>query len=500
MLYPRTLVSRLALLVALAFSSVTRADEPPAAAQKELGPDDPMPLEDDHPAAAHDAGMQAPETPVNPKAYAADLRALLAKVRERVIARAVAKLTASQEAQVERLGDWLFYLSLAGLLLLFRPLYLQTLYPGKTWPLFKYSVVAAGTFFIAVQLFSLSLLLLRSVQASTSEGTNPKIAVLEGAFDTLDHNAEHLAEIGPLLIEPTLAQLDAGEEEPIQVLLVDNLARLHQSATVFQEIAGVFRSVDWVFGLVPYVLTLLAAALFVKSFWPVLREVVALPERAVTGEPGIARKIVGVTFRKIGRELLSVLVLIVTFIAVTLLSGIALSLLVEPAMEAVIAFLTTTFLYLQVDPDAATGLILVAIAGVGLFLVANIAAVTLSSAFFLSRVQAIFRQRFHEKVPLRAHARFWKRGTVSLVWAQLLLVLFVLGALPIVKWIFGAFLDGEHPSFVGAMLAASAVLFLGLLLVYFVARGFRALLFLIRYKRSLEQGDTEIVTKVPSAA
>ena len=95
----------------------------------------------------------------------------------------------------------------------------------------------------------------------------------------------------------------------------------------------------------------LAAVLFVRSFWPVLREVIALPEKAVTGEPAVARQIAGVTLRKIGRELLSVLLLIVTFIAVTLLSGVMLSLVVEPTMEAVIAFL-----YPQVDPDAASGL------------------------------------------------------------------------------------------------------------------------------------------------
>jgi hypothetical protein len=470
---PRTvlIVSVLVLAFASAWAARSaRADEPPA---------EPTAVEPAAPAAP-----AAEPAAVDPAEYGAKIRTLVTSVREKVREKLEDKISDQQEQQVGRVTTLLGWFSMLGVLLLFAPLWLRKKHPGKTWPLFKYSAVAAITFIMAVNLFTVALTLLRTFQGALGTMTNPKIAVVEGAFDALDKNADDFAQLGPSLIEPTLTQLQGGEsEDPLPVLLLDNLQKFGPTFSVMKSIAGMFRAVSWIFGYVPILLSLLAAALFVKSFWPVFTEIIDLPSRAVAGEPGAARRIVGETFRKIGRELLATLCLIGTLFLVTILSGIILFQLVAPAMEAFISYIALAFVYLQVDPDASATLTLLSLAGVMIYLVLNIAAVTISSGAYLARTQTIFRQRFHDKVPLKAHKRFWGRGTLALVWAQLLPVLFNLIAVWLIDWKFDRLFRADKPNIIGAMMGAAALLAIGLAIVFWLARGVNALGFLFAYKR-----------------
>ena len=56
--------------------------------------------------------------------------------------------------------------------------------------LFKYSALAAGTFFVTVNLFGGVLFGMKTAQGALGSATNPGLAIASGTFDTLDKNAE----------------------------------------------------------------------------------------------------------------------------------------------------------------------------------------------------------------------------------------------------------------------------------------------------------------------
>jgi hypothetical protein len=409
------------------------------------------------------------------------LRAALAVARQKVLDKTLDKLEAAQEAQLDRIGTALEIFSLGGLLLLGAPLVLRRRFPGRTLLLFKYSALAAGTFVVAVNLFSVALLGLRSARGALGPLTNPQVAAVEGTFATLDKNAAELTQIGPALLGPTLAQLDADGDEPLHVVLLDNLKKLGPTASVFVTIGKLFKSVDSLAAAVPIALSLLAVVLFLRSFWPVLREIIRMPAHAASGERP-PREILRATFGTIGRELLAALALVGVLLVVTLVGGFVLFRVVEPAMEAILAFIVSAFLYLQVDPDASAGLLLLSMGGVALFLALNVAIVAVASGLYLARAQGIFRARFHDRVPLSSNAPFWKLGTLSLLWALALPLLFTLAAVPGIKAVFGAFLDGEHPSFLAAMGVSAVLLAGGLALAFWALRAGKGLRFIMTYQ------------------
>ncbi len=75
--------------------------------------------------------------------------------------------------------------------------------------LFKYSAIAAATFFVTVNLFGGVLFGLKTVQGALGSATNPSLALQNGTFDTLHDNAEdYIARQG--IRADTLMQLDGN--------------------------------------------------------------------------------------------------------------------------------------------------------------------------------------------------------------------------------------------------------------------------------------------------
>src|SRR5690606_38852709 len=77
--------------------------------------------------------------------YVAALVEQIQAVRYHVLTRVFEKLEAKSAERINMMSDILFWLSLAGLLLLLLPLFLRKHYPGRTIELFKYSALAAVT-------------------------------------------------------------------------------------------------------------------------------------------------------------------------------------------------------------------------------------------------------------------------------------------------------------------------------------------------------------------
>lgn len=205
-------------------------------------------------------------------------------------------------------------------------------------------------------------------------------------------------------------------------------------------------------------------------------ELIKLPGRAAAGEntEGVVKE----AFRKVGRELLATLCLIVLLAVVTLLSGELLALAVRPAVEN---FLNTFFvdvIYVQ-TPGASSGLIFGSLAGTVVFLVLNVMVVLVSTGFFLGKAHKIFQQRFHDKVPL-AHKKFWGWGTLALLWAQVFPVVFVLGAEPLVEKLLEKGFGKLHQTrtWTLILLGGSGVFVLGFVLCFWAFRGLKGLAFL----------------------
>ena len=361
---------------------------------------------------------------LDPKEYLALLKEVLAAQKEKVAERLEEKIAAKQEAKMATLSSILGWLSLLGLFLLLMPLGLRKKYPGQDKLLLKYSAVAACTFVVAVWLFSRVVLLLKAIQGALSSLTNPQVAVIDATFTVLENNVEDLVEVGPVLIEAPLAQVASGEQDSLPMAILDNIQRINEDVTVFKNIARQFEGVFALFGYLPVVLTIVAVVLFALSIKPVIVSIVAMPGRVAAGEAKAA-DVVKDVFRTIGREFLATLCLIGALVVVTIFSGIMLSLAVEPAIEAFLAYVFTSVIYTMAAPEFSKFAVYMSVMGALLFLVLNVAIVLVANVLFFGKVQKIFKRKFHDQVPVGAHKRFWGWGSLSLVWAHVLPVVFV---------------------------------------------------------------------------
>ncbi|MCY0994885.1 hypothetical protein OV203_47600 [Nannocystis sp. ILAH1] len=418
----------------------------------------------------------------DPAVYAARLRSQISVIRGPLLDRLADKIMDKQSQKMDQISGVLSRIALCGLLLLLLPLVSIRRYPGKFGVLFRYSALAAVTFVIAVNLFSGALMLLRGIQAGLGSVSNPQVQMVEATLALLDEKAEEMAPMGPLIIEPTLAQLSLESEEPLPVIMLENVQKFRDDMQVFSTVASFFKSVSWVLAYIPVVLTLLTGALFFLAIRPTLLEIVRLPGRAARGEAGVGRTVIKKTLQRISREFLATLGVIVVLIALTLLASVLTTYMLQPALETFIAYLSLAFIYVQVEPNASSSAVLASLVGVTLFLVFNLVAVVAASALYLGKSQKIFQRRFHDKVPLAAHRRFWRWGTIGLLWVQLFPIAYIFAAKPLVELLIDKTLDPAAPDWGFVLVSGPAVLLVLFVITFWLARGVGALRFLARYR------------------
>jgi hypothetical protein len=421
--------------------------------------------------------------------YAVALRQVVAQVRGKVMDKITAKIAQKQESKLDNFALALSLFALCGVFLLGLPLVLRKKYPGKGGPLFKYSALAALLFFLAVNLFAVVLFVMRGAQGVLGEHTNPQVQIVESTFDLFADKADDLALIGPTLVEPTLASLTGESEEPVVTQMLANAQRLKQDFTAFSKVGAVFKKVDWLFGMLPLILIGVGLFLFAKVARPTLTEIVKLPERAVSGAEGVVKQTVKLTLRNVWAEAKAAFAAVGLLVGLTLVASVLLGLVLQPALEVFIAYLTLALLYVQLSPEASTFWVLFSLTASMLFLVLNLAVVVLSSAFFLGKAQRIFQAKFREGVPLGQHKRFWTWGSLGAVWAQVLPVLYILVAVKGIGWLVEKSMDryfnAENPaaSSWGFLLASGPAMFLVTFgLVFWAARGVKALAYLAKYR------------------
>ncbi|MGN6104606.1 MAG: hypothetical protein ACTHU0_05855 [Kofleriaceae bacterium] len=407
--------------------------------------------------------------------------------RNLVLEKMAKKIAGKSDQRMHKFSLMVFGFSLLGVLLLGLPLVLRKRYPGQGKTLFKYSALAAATFFVTVNLFGGVLFGLRSVQSVLSEYTNPSVAIAVSTFETLDKNAEDYIVLGKELFAPTLEQLSRNPDEQPSVALIENGAKLVKDAKVFLHIARTFKKVDFLLGAMPILLMLVTLALFVLAIRPTLTEIIKLPAMAASGVGGnIGSQVVRNSLRRVKGELLATLCTIGVLTLLTLLSGMVLGKIVGPALDALLAYFAVSVIYLQFVESASSAVVFLALIGVVVFLVLNLASVILSLSFFLGKSQKIFQARFNERVPLSAHKRFYLWGIPSVVLIQAFPWLFIVLAGWALEKLNDAILSGSTDAnslpWGKALLAGPVLLVLGFVVLFWAVRGIKGIKFLATYK------------------
>lgn len=432
-------------------------------------------------------GEAPPE--VDRAAYAAALRDVVTDVRGRVTEKIAAKIEAGQAQTMDRIAAILSLIAWGGLLLLFMPLVLRRRYPGQGGVLMKYSLVAGLLFFLTVNLFAAVLVTMRATQGALGRYTNPQIVLVEATFDLIAAKADDMVEIGPLLIEPTLASLSGDTDEPVVSIMLDNVQKLRSDLTVFGAVGDFFGALSWVSGLLPLALMAVAIFLFVQAARPTLVEIVKLPERAALGERGVGRQAIRSTLRNVWAEVKATFGVIAILLALSLLAGFILGKVLQPAIEVFITYLSLAFLYVQLSEQASSFWILFSLMGTLLFLVINLAVVLAASLLFLARAQKALQARFRHRAPFGEHRRLWTWGALAALWSQLLPLLYITAALPAIGWLaertmtkFVLNRAPEAQNWPFVLATGPAIFVVTFVLVFWLFRGMRSLGFLARYK------------------
>lgn len=414
-----------------------------------------------------------------------DFKKVVLLVKKVVLAKMEKKMAKSAAKKLGTFSFMVFLFSLFGVFLLAIPLVYGKRYPDKRGMLFKYSALAAGVFFVTVNLFGAVLYGMKTAQTALGGSTNPALAIARGTFDTLHDNAEDYVVMGKELFVPTLMQLEGNSDEQPAVKLIENGQKIVQDAKVFMNIASLFKKVDFVFEILPIVLFLVSMVLFGLAIKPTLTEIIKLPMRAAQGEADGA----ATTRRAVGRvvgELKAGAITIGVLTLLTFLSAAILGQIVGPALDALLAYFSLAVTYLQFVTGASSGVVFITLLGVLLFLVLNLATLILSMSFFIGKTQKIFQARFNDGTPIAAHKRFFTWGIPSVLFVQVFPLVFIYFAANMLDKIneslVAGITDAEQVPWTKIMLTGPLFLVIAYMALFWAARGVKAIKFLATYK------------------
>jgi hypothetical protein len=413
-------------------------------------------------------------------------RKIVMLMKKVVLAKMEKKMAKKSAEKMAKFSLGIFCFSLLGFGLLLMPLFVKKKYPGKSGVLFKYSALAALTFFVTVNLFGGVLFGMKTAQGALGSSTNPTLAIASGTFDTLYDNADDYLVMGKELFVPTLLAMEGNSDEQPAVLLIQNGMKVVQDAKVFMSIAKMFKKLDVVFSILPIVLFFVTMILFALAIKPTLIEIIQLPMRAASGELGAGKATTKNALRRVWGELLATLCTVGVLTVLTLVSAAILGQIVKPALEALLSYFALAVNYLQFVEGASSGVVFLALFSVVLFLALNLATLILSMSFFLGKCQKIFQARFNDGTPIATHKRFFKWGIPSVLFVQVFPLVFILVAQKALERINDSLLsnikDADAVPWTKIMLAGPFFLVAAYMLMFWGARGIKAIGFLLSYK------------------
>lgn len=265
------------------------------------------------------------------------------------------------------------------------------------------------------------------------------------------------------------------------IALLNNAMAIKEDFKAFEAVRGWMESLSGVMGYLPPILSVVAVLLFVLGLKEVLIDIIKLPERVVKGEVTGAQTLKTV-FRKLGAEMKATGMLLLILIVIMIFSSAFLSTAVEPAIEAFMAYTFTTYFYVASEAQASTGVVYGSLGGSLLFTLLNVLTIFVTTLMFLGKMQKVFRAKFHERVPYKAQRGFLKWGTLSLLWAFILPLLYISFAQPAVESLIESQVEGGEINWSMLLLSGPLVLTVGFLVFFWLVRGLKAMLYIIRFK------------------
>lgn len=413
-------------------------------------------------------------------------RAALAIAKKVVVKRMGDKMAKKQAKKMATFAKTIFIFSLLGFLLLLMPLVLAKKYPGKMGVLVKYSALAAVTFFVLVNLFGGVLYGMRTVQGKLSHFTNPALAVVNGTFETLDTNAEDYAVMGKELFMPTIKALRGNTDEQPAVLILQNGQKVVKDAMVFVRAAKAVKKVMFVLDYVPIILFIVTLLLLVLAIRPTLMAIIKLPAQVAGGDEAAGGKVVKQSIARVIGEAKATGCTIGVLFVMTLISALVLDQIMAPAVDALLRYFSLSVQYLQYEPDASSGNVFLALFGVIFFLVINLGVLIVSMAFFIGKMQKIFQARFNHGMAISEHAPFIKWAIPSVLLVQLFPLIFIFVADKVLQSVaYGVTKGVTNPDDVAwgkSLVAGPLCLVVAFLVLFWAARGFKAIKYLFKYK------------------
>lgn len=394
-----------------------------------------------------------------PSISAETFREVVALTRAAVLP---AKEQAMARTSADKVGSFslgLFWFSLLGLGLLAIPLI------AKDRP-FKYCAIAAATVFVTINLFGVAML-------GMKVAPSPSRALASGTFDTLHDNAEDYTTLGKELFVPTLMAIDGRSDAQPAVSLIDNGTRIVADAKIFASVARMVNKLDGAFATLPITLFVVTLVLFALAIRPTLTAIIA----AETTDSAM---------RQARGHALATACTVGVLAVLAVVSSLIIARIMGPAADALLGYFSLAVSYLRFIEGASSGLVFLTLFSVVLFLALTFGTLVLTMSFFLGTCQKVFRAHFIDGTPLSANKRFFQWGVPAVLFVQLFPLAYVLVAEKILDTINASLLasiqDADQVSWTKLMLAGPIVLVVAYALIFWGARGFRAIGFLLSYK------------------
>jgi hypothetical protein len=460
---------------------------------------------------------EAEQDPVaNPAFIARDKLLSWINKAEAIVLTKIRDKAALSQAKSTRLITYILLIVaiLGGLVVLLLPLKLRKQYPGKDAIIWRAGGLAAATFVLSVLLLGVCLLTMRTVQNSVAaEATNPQLRVAVGTFDILKRettaeNFSNMTRKGLDFVKTPLRKLqektalkrqqadaaaDAAEDdtafiavmalhwadmlqEPEVKRMAKNATLLKGQADTFKGIIGFFKKINWLMGMIPIILSLLAVVLYLLPLKKTLLAITRAPAEIASGATDTATvfKRTMTTIKAEARSLLPFMGIILLFIPIT---GFLLALAVPTTVEVLLEYAIRTVFYLLFQ-DALASVLYASLGSAMALLVLMLALFIIATTFFLGSSRKLLQLIYHEGHTFAQHKDFWVKGSLFIVGAMLLPVLYSFG----LEWVFNTWVKGDIKTLSAKEMVTLPLLGALLLPAFFwAARGFKLFGYVKRY-------------------
>lgn len=349
---------------------------------------------------------------------------------------------------------------------------------------FGYVALAAGLVFFGMSLLAGTLLATERLQALAGRGAAPNLTAMTATLDALDDGAEQVERFGPAVVTPLLRDLGAGDTTPLPAAFVGAVGRhapdAEGHAPTFETAAVMARALDAGAQHVPAALVLLVVLVFLSALRPTLREILEMPARASSDEAHVAEAVRRSVLIRVARELGVTLVLALSTTALAFASTVAVSAVVRPATRVLLHYTLAAGDWMKAGGASSPAILGGLSAGI-VFVGLSAIFVVAGCVAFVDKTHRLLQQRAHERAALPPHADFWRWAPSGVALVLILPAVFGHTISALVEGPLDRTLARGAIGQTTFFATAPLLLVLGFVIVFWAARGFRAIGFIARY-------------------